>query len=131
MLIVFIQLVGEKSEVYFAIMSVLPEMGMVFKLELARMLQHEDAVVGQDIGGEDKVGNLAEVLQRIRRVGKDDVETLVCPLKQVEDIGAHRPQIGHLELQGSRLDEVDALGRRLPSRQRDPSPCTLRSPRNC
>ena len=37
---VFVEFLGEKGEIYFAVGAVLPEMGMLFERELARVFEY-------------------------------------------------------------------------------------------
>lgn len=89
----FTKLHGEEREVHFAIVSMLPEVRMLFELVFARMLEDEDAVVVEDIAGEDDVGQLRQVLKGVGRVGKDDVESFVGTFQEVEDIGADSMEV--------------------------------------
>jgi len=104
-----VELLGEEGEVYFAIVTVLPEVGMVFELIFTWMLEDEYAVVGQDVAAEDDVGELGEVVEGIGGVCKDDVEFFVGPFHEVEYIGADGMEVVDPEVGGRLLDEVDAL----------------------
>ena len=105
----FTKLHGEEREVHFAIVSMLPEVRMLFELVFARMLEDEDAVVGEDIAGEDDVGQLRQVLEGVGRVGKDDVESFVGTFQEVEDIGADSMEVVHAHAGGGLFDEINAL----------------------
>ena len=96
----FTQFHGEEGEVHFAIVSMLPEVRMLFELVFAWMLEDEDAVVGEDIAGEDDVGQLRQVLEGVGRVGKDDVESFVGTFQEVEDIGADSMEVVHTHAGG-------------------------------
>ena len=78
----------------------LPEVRMLFELVFARMLEDEDAVVGENIAGEDDVGQLRQVLEGVGRVGKDDVESFVGTFQEVEDIGADSMEVVHAHAGG-------------------------------
>ena len=101
---------GEEGEVDFTVVAMLPEVGVYFEGELAGMFENEDAVGGEAILLEDQVGQLGEILQRVWRVGEDDVEFLVGPFEEVKDIGAHHMEVIDVELLRRGLDKVDALG---------------------
>lgn len=104
-----VELLGKEGEVYFAIVTVLPEVGMVFELIFTWMFEDEYAVVGQDVAAEDDVGELGEVVEGIGGVCKDDVEFFVGPFHEVEYIGADGMEVVDPEVGGRLLDEVDAL----------------------
>ena len=88
----------------------LPEVGVGLEGEVARVFEDEDAVVGEDVGGEEEVWERGEAVDGVGRVGEDDVEAAVGALEEVEDVGADHAEVGHLHASGFGLDEVGAVG---------------------
>ena len=105
----FVEFVCKEGEVDLAVGAVLPEMGMRLEGVFGRMLEDEDAVVGEHSPIEDQVGQRCEFLNGVGRVGEDDVEAAVGTFQQVEDVGAHHVEVADAELRGALLDEVGAL----------------------
>ena len=97
---------GEEREINFAILSVLPKMRVVLEVILAGMFQNKDAVIVHHTALKDPVGQQRQVLQCVGRIGEYDVETLVSPFQEVENISAYHMNIVDAELVGRAFDKV-------------------------
>src|SRR5574344_3013993 len=81
---------SEDRKVYASVSPVLHEMRMTAEVIVLAMLQYEDAVLLQQWFGEDDVRYRNQFLERIRRVGEDEVETLFATSQEEEYIPAYR-----------------------------------------
>ena len=84
---------GEEGEVYLAVVTVLPKMGMVFERVFLGVFEDEDSIGIQKVVLIDKVGQLGQVFQRIGGIGEYDVELFIGTLDEVEDVGSYHVEI--------------------------------------
>ena len=80
----------EKAEVDAAIRPMLFEAGMLLEAVLLAMLQDEEAAGLQQSAPQDKVGELRQLFQLVRRVGKNQVEAPVRAFEETEYVGMDR-----------------------------------------
>ena len=73
----FVQLIGKKGEIHFAIGTMLPEMRMLFKGEISWVFKNKNAVFGEQLFFKDEVGQFWQIGQCVGWVGKDNVELLI------------------------------------------------------
>ena len=71
----------------------LDEAGMLREVMVLAVFEDQDAVGLQQLTFKDEVGNLGKLLQRIRRVGKDEVILLAAGLDEAEDICTQRKTV--------------------------------------
>ena len=84
------------------------EMGIFGEILCLAVLQDKEATSLQEAASftEDKVGQLLQLWQRIRRVGEDEVIGARCFLQETQDIG---PQEGDIRLGLQLAQETKAV----------------------
>ena len=80
----------EEGEVHAAIGAMFHEAGVGREILRLSVLQHKEALGTQKIVGEDYVRQLLQLLQHIRRVGKNKVELLATAFQEAKHIGSQR-----------------------------------------
>jgi len=63
---------------------------MVGEVVVLAMLEHEDTILVQQVAIQNEVWNLREILQCVRRVGKDEVELLLAALQEAEHVATNQ-----------------------------------------
>ena len=97
----------KKGEIDATVLSVVNDVGMVFERMVFAMFKDEDAFGLQQLPIEDEVGQRREFLQRIGRVGKDDVKLLFTLLDIAKDVGKERVCGLGIELLKTFFDESE------------------------
>ena len=83
-------LLSEYREVYASVTSMLQESWMVGKIVVLAMFENEDALFVEKIAIEYEVWNLRKLLQRVWRIGKDEIELLLAGSQEAEYIAANQ-----------------------------------------
>lgn len=89
-----LRLGAEEREIDAAVLAVLQKVGMLGEIVVLAVFEDKEAVGLQQATLDDEVGQGAEFLQGIGRIGKNKVELLVAGLDKAEDISANRYHIG-------------------------------------
>ena len=63
------------------------EVRIIGEILILAVLKHEDAAGRQQVPLKNQVGNLRQLLEGIRGVGKDEVELLMTAAHEAEDVG--------------------------------------------
>lgn len=85
---------AEEGEIDAAVLAVLQEVGVLGEIVVLAVFEDEEAVRLEQAAIDDEVGQCGELLQGIRRVGKDEVELLVAGLDEAEDVAADGYHLG-------------------------------------
>ena len=86
-------------------MPLFHEVGMLLKVLILIVFEHEHPAFAQEVVLEDEVHQGVVMLTVVRRVGKDEVILHFVLVQEAEDIGADDKQLFHIKLVGSLTDE--------------------------
>ena len=81
-------------------------MGMLGEVMVLAVLQDEPSVGLEQLLLEDQIGQGRQLLQGIRRIGIDEIETDMTGVQEPEHIAAHDTQIMNTELPAGLDDEI-------------------------
>ena len=86
LLLLYVFLFAEECEIHASVCNVSHEIGMLLKAVVFAMLEDEYSVFAEQVAFQDEVGYASEFLERVWRVGKDQVVTAVAPFEEAEHV---------------------------------------------
>lgn len=87
----------------------LQESGMLGKIIILAMFENEDSIFVQQVAIQYEVWDLREFLQRIWRVGKDEIKLLLAGLQEAEHIATNQKILVFAQLLETLADEVGVV----------------------
>lgn len=96
----------EEGEVDAAVAAVLDEARVLREVVCLAVLEDKEAFLLEQVVAEDDVGQLGELRQGVRRVGKDEVELLATLCEVLEDVAADGKSRRVLQLVEELADEA-------------------------